>query len=98
MFDSIKQFLIEVAVKKMGPSAIRGACLGLIGWLAMKNNLVPGVHTDAVSHVTTIAWDQVSGWLIAGIPAGLAAVIKLVNHSAASVITTSGTTPATPTK
>lgn len=86
----MKDWLIEVVVQKGGPSAIRGAVLGLIGWLAVKENIIPGVHTDTATHITTIAWDQVSAWAIAGLPAITAAVIKMFQHQTQTIIKKEG--------
>ena len=74
--DSIKNWLIQVGLKEMGPSAIRGSILAGVGWLAAKNNLIPGITTDSATHITTIAWDQVSVWAVGLIPV-LAGFIKV---------------------
>ena len=92
--DKLKEWFVNVGVQQMGPSAIRGSILGIIGWLVMKDNLIPGIHTDAATHITTIAWDTVSTWAIAGLPAVTAAVIKLLNyHGAQAVNQIKGETP-----
>lgn len=81
----MKEWLIQFGVKagldKAGPSAIRGAILGAVGWLAMKNNIIPGIHTDAATNVTMIYWDQVQAWAIAGIPAVAGFAIKFLQHN-----------------
>lgn len=78
----LKNWFLEVVLKKMGPSAIRGAILGLSGWLITKNNLLEafGVFSDPTAHVTVINWDKLSLALVALLPAFLAAFIKLINH------------------
>ena len=76
--DSMKQWLIDIGLKEMGPSAIRGSLLAFIGWLAARNNLLPGIHTDVTAQITTIDWKQVSGWAVAAIPV-VAGVIKAGN-------------------
>lgn len=85
----MKAYFIEVIVGKLGPSAIRGAILGAIGWLVAKNGLlaVYGIVSDASAHTTTIYWDKLSLFLITGLPAVTAAVIKLLNHHADQAIT-----------
>src|SRR5262245_41349917 len=52
--DNLKVWLVEVGVKKMGPSAIRGAILGLFGWLMTKEGLLAsfGIVSDATAHTT----------------------------------------------
>lgn len=86
--DSLKQWLIEVAVKKMGPSAIRGAILGLFGWLMAKEGMLSsfGVVLDQATHTITIHLDQLNMVLVAGLPAALAAVIKMLNHHADTAV------------
>lgn len=66
----------------MGPSAIRGAILGISGWLIAKDGLLSqyGVISDSVAHTTTIYWDKLDMALVLAVPAVLAAVIKMVNH------------------
>jgi hypothetical protein len=78
----MKEWLMEVVVKKMGPSALRGAVLGVFGWLMARQGLLDsfGVVSDAANHTTTVYWDKLSTALIVALPALLAAVIKLVNH------------------
>lgn len=89
----MKNWLIDVALKQMGPSAIRGAILGAAGWLAAKNGLLSalGIVTDMASHTTVIHWDQLSVWAIAGLPAAGAAVIKMLNYHGVQAV--KSTTP-----
>ena len=86
--DNLKQWVIEVAVKKMGPSAIRGAILGIFGWILAKQGALAyfGIVADQAAHTITINLDQLSMFLIAGLPAALAATIKMVNHHADEVV------------
>lgn len=75
----MKDWLVDVGLKTMGPSAIRGAILGAAGWLAARNGLLDpfGIHT--ANGITTIVWAKVSIGAIAGLPALGAAVIKMLN-------------------
>lgn len=82
--DSFKAWMVNVGLKEMGPSAVRGAILGAAGWFALHNGLVPGIVTQ--NNVTTIDWSKVSDWAIAGLPALTAAVIKMLNYHAVSAI------------
>lgn len=86
--ENLKEWLIETALNKMGPSAIRGAVLGVFGWVLIRNGLLApyGIVSDAVTHTTTIHWDQLSGWAIAALPALLAAIIKGVQHTGTKAI------------
>lgn len=89
MIDQLKTWALEIGIKKLGPSAIRGAVLGIASWLIAKDGLLSsyGIVSDAAAHTTTIHWDQVSTALIVGLPAIIAAVIKLTQHTTTAVIT-----------
>jgi hypothetical protein len=84
----MKDYLLEVGVKTLGPSAIRGAILGIAGWILVKNDLLSpfGIISDATQHITTIHWDQLSTASIAALPAVIAAIIKLVQHHTTPII------------
>lgn len=92
---SIKNWLIEMGVKTAGPSAVRGAILGISAWLLAKDNVLSayGIVSDASAHTTTIYWDKVSVALVLGLPAAIAAVIKVANSHAASAIKSAATPP-----
>jgi hypothetical protein len=100
--DKLKEWIIEVAVKKMWPSAIRGAILGIVGWMVVRNDILApfGITSDAIQHTTTIYWDKLQTALIVGLPAAVAAIIKLLNHHADSLFTQTvkpeSTTPVVP--
>ncbi len=83
----MKDWLVKLGLHVAAPSAVRGAILGAVGVMALKNGWVPGVTTNAATHVTTIAWSKISDWAIAGLPALTAAVIKLLNYHAVKLIT-----------
>jgi hypothetical protein len=84
----MKNWLIEVGLKTMGPSAVRGAILGIAGWLLAREGALSafGIISDAAAHTTTIYWDKVSIALIAALPAIGAAVIKMTQHQGTQVI------------
>lgn len=69
-----------------GPSAIRGAILGGVGWLAAKNGLLAPFGIQTVNGVTTIVWAKVSMAAIAGLPAAVAAAIKLLNYHGSNAV------------
>ena len=86
--DKLKGWLINVAIKKFGPSAVRGAILGLGGWVAAKEGLLAplGIIYDAATHILTINLDTLSIWAVAGLPALGAGVIKVLNHEGNVVV------------
>ena len=84
----MKEYLLEVGLKTLGPSAIRGAILGIAGWLLVKNDLLApfGIISDAAAQTTTIHWKDLSTASIAALPAVIAAVIKLFQHHTTTII------------
>lgn len=76
----MKEWLMEVGLKTMGPSAIRGGILGIVAWLIAKQGLLTSYGVSTVGHITTVDWDKASIALIAGLPALIAAVIKMFNY------------------
>jgi len=84
----MKGWIIDVLVKKFGPSAIRGAILGFGAWLATREGLLSavGIIYDKATHIVTINLDTLSIWAIAGLPAIGAGVIKVLNHHADEVV------------
>lgn len=80
--DAIKKWAIEIAIKKFGPSAVRGAILGISGFVAAKHELLAplGIIYDAATHILTVNFDKLSLWAVAGLPAVGAGVIKIMNH------------------
>ena len=69
-------------------SAIRGAILGLSGWLLAKEGALTafGIVSDAAAHTTTVYWDKLSSALVIGLPALIAGVIKLTQHQATQLV------------
>lgn len=78
----MKDWLIEAGLKTFGPSAIRGAVLGISGWLLVRSDMLDkfGIVSDAAQHITTIHWDKLSMAAIAALPAILAGAIKLMQY------------------
>ena len=87
--DTLKAWLVQIGIKRLGPSAIRGAILGLSGWLMAKGGMLEsfGIISDAAAHTTTIYWDKMNDGLILLLPAIMAAVIKLMNHHVVATVT-----------
>lgn len=88
MIDKLKVWFLEIAVKQLGPSAIRAAVLGVASWFIAKEGLLApfGIISDAVARTTTIHWDKVSDALILGLPAIIAVIIKLTQHTTTAVV------------
>jgi hypothetical protein len=84
----MKNWLIQLAIKELGPSAIRAAILGILGWLITKSSILSawGVVSDVSTHTTVIYWDKVSSALIVGLPIILAVVIKFLHRGTADAV------------
>lgn len=78
----MKGWLLEVLIKKFGPSAIRGGILGLSGLLVAKHELLSplGIIYDTATNILTINFDHLSMWAMAILPALGAGLIKILNH------------------
>ena len=86
--DKIKLWISEVLIKKIAPSALRGAIMALTTFLVAHAGLLGnwGVVYDATTRTITLNLDKLSIALIIGLPAIIAAVIKLVNHTGNQIV------------
>ena len=87
--NKIKDWLIEMVIKQMGPSAIRNVILFIAGWLTIHSGILDplGIHYDATKQLMTIDFSTMTTWLSTiGLSAGGAALIKLLNHQSANII------------
>lgn len=91
----MKGWLVETVIKTFGPSAIRGAILGVSGWLLAKENILApfGIVSDAIAKTTTIHWEQMSAAVVIALPALIAGVVKMTQKEAQKVIQPKGETP-----
>lgn len=80
--SKVKGWLIDIGIKKFGPSAVRGAVLGIAGFFAARQEILEplGIMFDAATNILTIDFNRVSIWAIAALPAIGAGVIKVLNH------------------
>jgi hypothetical protein len=80
--NAFQTWLTEVVISKGGPSAIRGAIVGISGWLILKSSILAnyGVVSDATAHTTTISWDKLNAALILLLPGILAAITKILSQ------------------
>lgn len=84
----MKSWLIETVFKTFGPSAIRGAILGLAGWLMARENLLSafGIVSDAAAKTTTIHWEQLSMAVILALPALIAGIVKVTQKEGSKAV------------
>lgn len=87
--DQVKTWFMEIGLRQLMPSAIRAAVLGVASWLIAREGMLSayGIVSDAAARTTTIHWDAVSSALIVGLPAIIAMVIKLTQHTTTAAIT-----------
>lgn len=88
MLEKLKVWFLQVAVKQLGPSAIRAAVLGAASWFIARQGILAGygIVSDAAARTTTVYWDKVSDALIVGLPAIIAIVIKLTQHTTVAAV------------
>lgn len=89
--DGLKRFLLEVGIRKMGPSAIRAAILAVAGFVAAKAELFAqlGIVYDATAKLITIdlaKLDSGAAVLLIGTAGAGGALIKLINHQSNVVV------------
>lgn len=86
--DAFKAWLIQVGIKKMGPSLIRAALAWVVALIAAHSGMLEtfGVVYDKVAHTVTLHIDTLESWLLGG---GLgmitAAFAAAQHHTVASV-------------
>jgi hypothetical protein len=86
--SSLKEWFIEVAVKKLLPSLAKGAIAALVGIIAAHHGILDaiGVSYDAPGRTIDINLDTLTIWLVT-IGTGLmtAAFTAIQHHTAAAV-------------
>lgn len=84
----MKTWLLEVGLKTFGPSAIRGAVLGIGTFIAAKAGMLSafGVMYDSATHILTVNLDHLQLALVALIPAIGAGLIKATQTTATKAI------------
>lgn len=80
----MKDWLIDVLLKKFGPSALRGAVLAVGTFLVAKHDLLAplGIVYDQATHILTVNFDTFSMWGSILIVSSGAGLIKVLNHHA----------------
>lgn len=86
--DSLKNWLIEVLLKKMGPSLIKGALAAGLGLLAAHQGVLNGlgITWDPSGHTIDIDLDALGAWaLMAGSGSIMALFTGLQHHTVAAI-------------
>lgn len=87
--DSLKTWLVEVALKKMGPAFVKGALASLFVYLGAHQGLLNslGITWDSSGHVLQVDMDMLSAWaLTIGSGAIMALFSAAQHHTVATVV------------
>ena len=86
--DKLKTWVVEVFIKKLGPSFLRSGIASLGVVLAAHAGLLTamGITYDAVKHVISVDLNVLSDWLIFAGPGGLTAFLALVQHHTVAAV------------
>lgn len=84
----MKGWIIEAAIKRFGPSAIRGGVLALVGLLAAYQGVLQtfGVFYDEAAKTITIHLGTLESALIVLAISSTAGLIKVLNHEGTKVL------------
>lgn len=84
----MRTWLLEVGLKTFGPSAIRGAVLGIGTFIAAKAGMLSafGVVYDATTHILSVNLDHLQLALVALIPAIGAGLIKVTQKQTTDIV------------
>ncbi len=84
--DSLKTWAVEVLIKKMGPSLVKGALAALVGLVAAHQGILASLGITADTHTLTINLDTFSNWLLVAGTGGIMALLTAIQHHAAAAI------------
>lgn len=87
--DSLKVWLIEVGLKKMGPSLIRAAIAGGLGLIAAHANVLAnfGIVYDKVAGTITLHLDTLDVWLMTVGLGTITALLTAAQHHTVAAVT-----------
>lgn len=90
MFDNLKIYLIEVGIKKIVPSLIKGGLAALVGLLAAHNGLLSslGVTYDTTGQVISFNLSAFSHWLeVIALSGTLTGTLTALFHHTGAAVT-----------
>lgn len=87
--DSVKLWLTNVALKKMGPSLIRAAVAWVVAMVAAHAGMLAtfGVIYDQAAHTVTLHIDTLQAWLLGGGLGLVTAFLAAAQHHATATVT-----------
>ena len=86
--NDFKTWVVQVGVKKLGPSFLRAAIASIGLFMAAHAGLLSalGVVYDSVSHTITLNLDTLSTWVIAAVPGLITALLALIQHHTVAAV------------
>jgi hypothetical protein len=86
--DNLKIWMVEVFVKKMGPSLIKGALAGLVGYVAAHHGLLAsfGLTYDPTQNTLNLDLDTFGKWILIVGTGGVTALFTALQHHTAAVV------------
>ncbi len=86
--DSLKEWFIEVAVKKMGPSLVKGAIAALLGILMAHQGLLDalGISYDKPGNTIDINLTTFSVWAVTAGTGLITALFTAVQHHTVAAV------------
>jgi hypothetical protein len=87
--DAFKLWLVNVGLKKMGPSLIRAAVAWAVAVVAAHQGMLTtfGVIYDASAHTLTLHIDTLQGWMLGGGLGLITAFLTAAQHHTTAVVT-----------
>jgi hypothetical protein len=87
--NNFKEWIIEVAIKKMGPSLIKGAIAAGLGIMAAHQGLLNslGITWDGAGHCISIDLDTLGAWALVACSGSIMALFTGIQHHTAAAVT-----------
>jgi hypothetical protein len=87
--DSLKEWIIEVGIKKMGPSLVKGAVAALVGIMMAHQGFLDalGISYDKPGNTIDINLTTFSVWVVTMMTGGLTALFTAIQHHTQAAIT-----------
>lgn len=86
--DSLKEWVIQVGIKKMGPSLVKGAIAALVGLMMAHQGILDalGVSYDKAGNTIDINLTTLSIWVVSLMTGGMTAIFTAIQHHTEAAI------------